>query len=113
MRVIRKANVDVAHQMWHHSDMGKATDEQLAGIRAAVVRLEAAEVEIEAARTALAKEIGDALKNNVRPVDIEDEVPYKREHIRRIGRAQGAPPLRPPTATSIQKQPAGRAKSES
>jgi hypothetical protein len=106
MRVIRKAHVDVAHQMWHHSDMGKATDDQLAAIRAAVVRLEAAEAELEAARTVLAKEIGDALKDGVRPVDVEDEVPYKREHIRRIGRAQGVPPLKPPTTTSIRKRPA-------
>ena len=100
MRVVRKANMDVARLMWQHVGMGKATDDQLAGIRSAVARLNAAEAELEAARAKLAREIGDALKNGVRPVDVEDEVPYKREHIRRIAREQGVPPLRPPTATS-------------
>jgi CO/xanthine dehydrogenase FAD-binding subunit len=72
----------------------KATDQQLEGIRRAVARLKAAEEELEAARADLAREIGDALKDGVRPVDVEDEVPYKREHIRRIAREQGVPPSR-------------------
>jgi hypothetical protein len=94
--------MEVAKRMWHHAVMAtKATADQLAGIRRAVARLRTAEAEIEAARAELAREIGDALKSGVRPVDIEDEVPYKREHIRRIAREQGVPPLRPPTATSI------------
>lgn len=101
MRVVRKANMDVAHLMWHYVDMGKATDEQLAGIRRAAARLKAADDELEAARADLAKEIGDAIKAGVRPTDVEGEVPYKREHIRRIAREQGVPPLRPPTATAI------------
>ncbi len=87
--------------MWHHAGMGKATDGQLAGVRAAVKRLDAAEDALSAARAELAREIAEAIRNGVRPVDLEDEVPYKREHIRRIARAQGLPPLRPPTATSI------------
>jgi len=81
----------------------KATDEQLEGVRRAVARLKSAEDELDAARADLAKEIGDALKGGVRPVDLEDEVPYKREHIRRIAREQGVPPLREPTVTSIRK----------
>lgn len=99
-RVIRPADMDVARSMWQHAGMAaKATDQQLEGIRRAVARLKAAEAEIEAARADLAGEIGKALKGGVRPVDVEDEVPYKREHIRRIAREQGVPPLRPPTAT--------------
>lgn len=101
MRVVRQASMEVAHLMWHHAGMAKATGEQLEGIRNAVARLRAAESELEDARANLAKEIGDAMKAGVRPVDVEDEVPYKREHIRRIAREQGVPPLRPPTATSI------------
>ena len=101
MRVVRKANMDVALLLWHHADMGKATNGQLAGIRKAVTRLKKAETEFDAARADLAKEIADALNGGVRPVDIEPEVPYKREHIRRIAREQGVAPLRPPTVTSI------------
>ena len=103
-RVIRPANMEVAHSMWQHAVMpAKATDEQLEGVRRAVARLKSAEDELDAARADLAKEIGDALKGGVRPVDLEDEVPYKREHIRRIAREQGVPPLREPTVTSIRK----------
>lgn len=103
MRVVRKANLDVAPLMWHDWDMAKpkATDEDLAGIRRAVARVKEASDELDAARADLAREIGDAMKAGVRPTDIEPEVPFKREHIRRIAREQGVPPLRPPTVTAI------------
>lgn len=101
MRLVRAVNMNAATPMWHDDPMGKATDEQLAGIRRAVARLEAAEGALEAAREELADEIAAALNGGVRPVDVEAEVPYKREHIRRIARERGVAPLRPPTVKAI------------
>lgn len=69
-------------------------------VREAVAALKKAEDGVPVARDALAKAIAAALKAGVRPVDLEPEVPYKREHIRRLARSAGAPPLREATVVS-------------
>lgn len=75
----------------------------MAKVRDAVTRLNSADEQLKEAREALGEAIADALRAGVRPTDLEREVPYKREHIRRIARAAGVPPLREPTVVSKRK----------
>lgn len=76
------------------------TTDLLARVRAAVKKMTRAETALSAARDELGEAIAAALKGGVRPVDLEPEVPYNREHIRRVARAHGAPPLREATVVS-------------
>jgi hypothetical protein len=84
--------------MWH--DQFMTSDERLTPVREAVRRLRRAEKALDGARAALGQAIADALNAGVRPVNVEPEVPYKREHIRRIARDHGVAPLREPTVVS-------------
>ena len=76
------------------------TDELLARVRAAEAKLIRQEKATDAARDELAQALTDAIVGGVRPVDLEPLVRYKREHIRRITRARGAPRLKEPTVVS-------------
>lgn len=68
-------------------------------LRAAAARVNQHEDE----RTELAAAIVEALKANIRPRDIHKEVPYDRNHVRRIAKAAGLPPLREPTVQPKEK----------
>jgi hypothetical protein len=83
--------------MWEASLM---TDDPLIRVRAAVKKLARTEQATKAARDELAEAIAAALLAGVRPTDLEPEVPYNREHIRRIARAHDVPPLREATVVS-------------
>lgn len=78
--------------------------EQMARVRAAVKKLARAEHATTAARDELGDAIAAALLAGVRPTQLEREVPYNREHIRRIARAHDVPPLREPTVMRIPKE---------
>lgn len=88
--------------MWHPFDVSNG-DQSMTKVRKAVERLGSADEELKAAREDLADAIADALRAGIRPTDLEREVPYKREHIRRIARAHNLPPLREPTVVSKRK----------
>lgn len=62
-------------------------------LRAAAARVR----EHEAERTTLADAIVAALRAGWRPSEVDAEVPYDRNHVRRIAKAAGVPPLREPT----------------
>ena len=73
------------------------TDDQKA---ASMTRLRAAAARVrqhEAERQGLAEAIVAALRAGWRPSEVDAEVPYDRNHIRRIAKAAGVPPLREPT----------------
>ena len=72
-------------------------------VRAAVKKLARAEKATKDARDELGAAIAAALIAGIRPTDLEPEVPYNREHIRRLARAHGAPPLREATVVSKRK----------
>lgn len=66
----------------------------------AMSRLEAAAARVanhEAEREELAKAIVEALLAGARPSEVDAKVPYDRNHIRRIAKAAGVPPLREST----------------
>lgn len=69
-------------------------------VRTAVKKLARTEQAVKTARDELGAAIAAALIAGVRPTDLEPEVPYNREHIRRLARAHGAPPLREATVVS-------------
>lgn len=69
-------------------------------VRAAVKKLARSEKATKDARDELGEAIAAALLAGVRPTDLEAEVPYNREHIRRIARAHDVPPLREATVIS-------------
>lgn len=48
-------------------------------------------------KKALAEAIVEALRAGWRPSEVDAEVPYDRNHIRRIAKAAGVPALREPT----------------
>jgi hypothetical protein len=70
-----------------------ARERALTRLRAASARVKQHDQE----RDDLAAAIVDALKAGVRPRDIAEIAPYDRNHIRRIAKAAGVPPLREPT----------------
>lgn len=75
-----------------------ATDARKA---AAMARLRAAAARVrkhEAERIELAEAIVEARMAGWRPVEVEDEVPYDRNHTARIAKAGGVPPMRGPRA---------------
>ena len=66
-----------------------------------------AEKEFEAAREALSTGIVTILKaRTLGPSDVTRLVPFERQHVGRIAKAGGVPPLREPTVVS-KKQAAG------
>jgi hypothetical protein len=68
-------------------------DEALARLRAAAARVR----EYESARDELADAIVFALTHNVRPVEVDEIVPWDRNYVRRIAKKAGVPALRNPT----------------
>lgn len=96
--------------MCHHRDM-TATEKKQQAARARLDELSAAyteaEGQFEEARQALNKAIVDVLKARVLgPSEVTRHVPYERQHVGRIAKAAGIPPLRERTVVSI-KQAAG------
>ncbi|MFI1166547.1 hypothetical protein ACH4UM_23825 [Streptomyces sp. NPDC020801] len=65
---------------------------------------EKAEEEFEAARTALNEGIVEVLRaRTLGPSEVTRHVPYERQHVGRISKAAGIPPLREPTVVSAKK----------
>lgn len=65
---------------------------------------EAAEKGLEEARTALNEGIVDVLKaKTLGPSEVTRLVPYERQHVGRISKAAGIPPLRERTVVSAKK----------
>ncbi|MCZ4510433.1 hypothetical protein O3Q52_20015 [Streptomyces sp. ActVer] len=65
---------------------------------------EAAEAQLEAARIALNEGIVDVLKaRTLGPSEVTRLVPYERQHVGRISKAAGIPPLRERTVVSAKK----------
>lgn len=71
---------------------------------------QAAEEQLEAARTALNEGIVDVLKaRTLGPSEVTRLVPYERQHVGRISKAAGIPPLRERTVVSAKKAAGGDA----
>jgi hypothetical protein len=69
---------------------------------------QAAEEQLETARTALNEGIVDVLKTRtLGPSEVTRLVPYERQHVGRISKAAGIPPLRERTVVSAKKVQAG------
>jgi len=92
-------------RVWDHLRM---TDEERARRDAALKELDkltaayaAAEKKLDAARDALHDGIIKHLREqNARPGEVSDHTPYDRNHIRRLAKAAGVPPLRERTVRS-------------
>jgi hypothetical protein len=93
MGVACKRCSENASSMWHPF-LVTTGETGLTKIREALKRLELADAELLAAREALADEIAEAVRTGTRPTDVEREVPYTREHIRRIVRSRDVPAAR-------------------
>ncbi|WP_329390224.1 hypothetical protein [Streptomyces sp. NBC_01716] len=79
----------------------QAAREKLAKLGAAY---DAAEEQLEVARTALNEGIVDILKaRTLGPSEVTRLVPYERQHVGRISKAAGIPPLRERTVVSVKK----------
>lgn len=73
-----------------------ARERALTRLRAAAARVK----QHEAEREELADAIVEALTaGGLRPSEVDREVPYDRNHVRRIAKAAGVPPLRESTVT--------------
>ncbi|MCG6493414.1 hypothetical protein [Kitasatospora sp. A2-31] len=80
------------------TDDQQAARDRLAKLSAAYL---AAEAELEAARDALNTGIVDVLKARaLGPSEVTRIVPYERQHVGRIAKAGGVPPLRERTVVS-------------
>lgn len=67
-----------------------------------------AEEQLEAARAALNEGIVDVLKaRTLGPSEVTRHVPYERQHVGRISKAAGIPPLREPTVVSAKRAAGG------
>lgn len=88
---------------WHHrcmtsTDDQKAARDQLARLSAAYTE---AEAKLEEARLALNAGIVDVLNARaLGPSEVTRIVPYERQHVGRIAKAGGVPPLRERTVVS-------------
>ena len=83
----------------------QAAREQLAELGAAFT---AAEQELEAARKALNEGIVNVLKaRTLGPSEVTRLVPYERQHVGRISKAAGIPPLRERTVVSAREVAGG------
>ncbi|MGW7001354.1 hypothetical protein ACWGCW_00655 [Streptomyces sp. NPDC054933] len=84
----------------------QAARDRLAELGAAYT---AAEETFEAARKALNEGIVDILKaRTLGPSEVTRLVPYERQHVGRISKAAGIPPLREPTVVSAKKTAGGK-----
>lgn len=90
----------------------QAARDRLAELSAAYT---AAEKGLEEARAALNEGIVDVLRaKTLGPSEVTRLVPYERQHVGRISKAAGIPPLREPTVISAKKAtPAPPASKES
>lgn len=87
------------------------TDEESARRDAALKELDklttayaAAERKLDKARDALHDAIIKHLKEqNARPGEVSEHTPYDRNHIRRLAKAAGVPPLRERTVRSVKR----------
>ncbi|MGQ4353181.1 hypothetical protein [Streptomyces drozdowiczii] len=69
----------------------------------------AAEEQLDAARTALNEGIVEVLKaRTLGPSEVTRLVPYERQHVGRISKAAGIPPLRERTVVSAKKATEGK-----
>lgn len=85
----------------------QAARDKLAELSAAY---EAAEAKMEAARTALNEGIVDILRaRTLGPSEVTRRVPYERQHVGRIAKAAGIPPLRERTVVSAKRAAGGDA----
>lgn len=74
-----------------------ARERALTRLRAAAARVRQHESE----REELAAAIVEALTTGgLRPNEVDKEVPYDRNHVRRIAKAAGVPPLKEPTVAA-------------
>jgi hypothetical protein len=79
-----------------------ARERALKRLRAAAVAVRAHEAQVEE----LAEAIVEALTvGGLRPSEVDAEVPYDRNHVRRIAKARGVPPLRESTVAPKPKPP--------
>lgn len=76
------------------------SDKLLARVDAAEAELIRREKALVEARDELAQALTDAIIGGVRPADLLPRVRYKREHIRRVTKAKGAPRLKEPTVVA-------------
>lgn len=84
----------------------QAARDRLAELSAAYT---AAEEAFEAARKSLNEGIVDILKARVLgPSEVTRLVPYERQHVGRVAKAGGVPPLREPTVVSAKKTAGGK-----
>jgi hypothetical protein len=82
----------------------QAARDRLAELSAAYIE---AEERLDAAREALNAEIVDVLKaRTLGPSEVTRLVPYERQHVGRIAKAGGVPPLRERTVVSAKNPPA-------
>jgi hypothetical protein len=85
----------------------QAARERLAELSAAYAE---AEEGLETARAALNEGIVDVLKaKTLGPSEVTRLVPYERQHVGRISKAAGIPPLRERTVVSAKKAAGGNA----
>ncbi len=83
----------------------QAARERLTGLGAAYT---AAEDALEAAREALTTGIVDILKaRTLGPSEVTRLVPFERQHVGRISKAAGIPPLRERTVVSVKEAAGG------
>ncbi|MDQ0809842.1 hypothetical protein QFZ63_001556 [Streptomyces sp. B3I7] len=84
----------------------QAARDRLDELSAAFVK---AEEQLEAARTALNEGIVDILRaRTLGPSEVTRHVPYERQHVGRISKAAGIPPLRERTVVSAKKAAGGK-----
>lgn len=77
------ADFRVATRMCEHVDM-PATEETVAALRKAVRAKKTAEDRVEAARTALAVAMADAMRDGLKQSEVVAITGYNREHVRRL-----------------------------
>ena len=89
---------------WHHRVMTATEKKQQAArdrLSALGAEYTAAEERFEAARTALNEGIIEVLKaRTLGPSEVARHVPYERNHVGRVAKAGGVPPLREATVVS-------------
>lgn len=94
--------------MCHHRRMATDTLEMQqarARLDALSIRFRKAEAALEAIREELNAEIVSTLKaQTLGPSDVTRHVPYERQHVGRIAKAGGVPPLREATVVSAKKK---------
>lgn len=89
--------------LWHHRDMATEEDKQAARDRLAELtgRYETAETHLEQVRKEVTEEIAAILMaRTLGPSEVTRLSPFERQHVGRIAKAAGVPPLREATVVS-------------